>query len=96
MNALCAIPASPRIACHVSACIEVKRMSAIEMVEPGYSVHRMTRGEVHLVLATGAGCRPFEKSLVNTALERCATVDVQRPFAQYAPTSGRPDLGTRE
>ncbi|VWC50778.1 hypothetical protein [Burkholderia lata] len=71
-------------------------MSATGTVEPGYSVHRMTRGEVHLAPEIGAGCRPFAKSLVNTAIERRATVDVQRSFAKHAPTSERPDLGTRE
>ncbi|OXI42103.1 hypothetical protein CFB84_22940 [Burkholderia aenigmatica] len=93
MIASCAIPASPQIACHVSACIDVKRMSATRTVEPGDPVHRVTRGELHLALEIGAGCRPFAKSLVNTTIERRSTVDVQRSFAKYAATSERPDLG---
>ncbi|EDT40150.1 hypothetical protein [Burkholderia ambifaria] len=71
-------------------------MNATRTVVPVRSVRRMTRGEVHLALDIGAGCRPFAKSLVDTAIKRRSTLEVQRPFAKYAPTFERPDLGTRE
>lgn len=70
-------------------------MSAARTVEPGDPVHRMTRGESHLALEIGAGCRPFAKSLVNATIERRSTVDVQRSSAKYAATSKHPDLGSR-
>ncbi|MCA8294590.1 hypothetical protein LGN19_12370 [Burkholderia sp. AU30198] len=52
-------------------------MSATRTVAAGDSVHPVMRGEVHLALVIGIGYRPFATSLVNTAIERRSTVEVE-------------------